>query len=333
MRVFLADLGKLRRPLTLWLTLVTVAVSILIAAQGHSDASRSRQSAVRSIAEAEEAVARLSDPTIWGETLAGDPEEHREALEQMVQVQREMLEQTIQETSLSVATQGSLGALGIALGLVCSAVGAFVILVAASAHVAGEWTGMTIKETLIADRRRGMTIVAKSVSMFLLGIWLLVWSWIGAALWGLVSKQIYSLDASASTAEVFDWIGPMLWKAPLAILFFAGLAVALSVAVRNSVGALFGGAVVIGGLIIMMRFQSAARFSPAAWLASWMDFQPRPSLFDHLWPNMLADQVYTEQVIEVPHWSWGTNSLALAALTAALILAAILIMRRRDALS
>jgi hypothetical protein len=332
MRVFLADMSKLRRPLTLWLTLVTVAVSILFAAMGHSQANNSRQAAINSVAEAEQAVARLSDPQNE-QMLAGDPEDRRAAREDYLRVMREQLDQTIEESGLSVATQGPLGALGIALGMICSLVGAFVILVAASGHVAGEWTGMTIKETLIADRRRGMTIVAKVVSMFLLGIWLLVCSWIGVTVWGLVSKQIYSLNAAASTSEVFDWIGPMLWKAPLAILFFVGLAIALSVAIRNSVGTLFGGAVALGGLIIMMQFKSVDRFSPAAWLASWMDFQPRPSLNDHLWPNMLADLAGTENVAKVPHWSWGTNSLALAALTVVLIVAAVLIMRRRDALS
>jgi hypothetical protein len=162
MSVFLADISKLRRPLTLWLTLATVAVSILFAAQSHSQVSGLRQGTRMMVADTEQALARLSDP-LEQQMLGGDPEENRAMFEDSLRFSREELTRTMEETGLSVATQGPLGALGIALGMLCSLVGALVILIAASGHVAGEWTGLTIKETLIADRRRGLTVGDKGL--------------------------------------------------------------------------------------------------------------------------------------------------------------------------
>lgn len=336
MRVFWADFSKLRRPLTLWITIVMMAAGVLFAANSQSGANSQLQFAKINVRDAQSAVNSIKSGQVKKDPnnpMMTDLEMAQSNLENA----KQWYPQVQKDSVFAASTQRPLGALGMAIGTVCSLVGAFALVIMASGHVAGEWTGLTIKEALIADRRRGMTIFAKLVSLFVFGVWLVVCSWVAIMIWGLISRHIYTLVANvASTSAVSEWVLPMTWRAPLAVLFFVTLAVFLAVLIRNNIGTLLAGAAIIVGVnIIGAAFRTVARFTPASWLADWMDFKYRSNFSDHLWVGKLADSVDEagKVVAKVPHWSGSMNVLALGTLTVVLIGAAMFVMRRRDAMS
>jgi hypothetical protein len=238
----------------------------------------------------------------------------------MVQQARRQLQDTEAETALIGATQSWLGALGIALDLTRSALGVVVLLLAACAHVGGEWSHGTMKEVLIASGRRGYLISAKMVTLLVFGGWLVVCSWIGLALWGVASRHLYPISHPASLSVTADWVLPMAWRAPFVILFFVVLAVMLTIAIRNSVAALLAGAIVLLGINILGEFGPWRRLSPASWVGTLMKFYDRPYFSNHYW------------VGSVSKLSSLTSGLALAGLTAVLALVAIAVIHGREAL-
>jgi ABC-type transport system involved in multi-copper enzyme maturation permease subunit len=333
MRVFWADFSKLRRPLTFWLTIVVMGFCVLYAAnlQGSANARLDQDKSMiaegqRMVQQAQSGGLSKSDPAYIDVGSA----------KSFLATSQSQYKDTQRESAYAASTQRPLGSLGIALGLVCSIVGAFALVVLASGHVAGEWTGLTIKEALIADRRRGMTILAKMASLFAFGVWLVVCSWIAVMLWGLVSKGLHpALAGIATNSASYDWAIRMTWKAPVAILFFAALAVFLSILIRNNIGTVLAGIALIVGVNILGVFVMFARYTPASWLAAWMDFRPQNlnSANHYLWMSKLSDALDAGGRAVQPHWTFNANAFALGVLIVAIIAAAVIVMRRRDAMS
>lgn len=303
MNLFLADFLKLKRPLMLWLSLAMAVGAIGIASMGQQRAAtqlRRDQVALR--------AAQTTQPQ------DGQPRE------QVVLQARQQLRNSEADTALIGATQSWLGALGLALDLTCSALGVVILLLAACAHVGGEWSHGTMKEVLIASGRRGRLIGAKMITLFVFGGWLVVCSWVGLALWGVVSRHLYPINHPASPSVTADWVLPMAWRAPLVVLFFVALAVMLTIIVRNSVAALLAAAVVLLGANIFGEFGPWRRLSPASWVSTLMRFADRPYFSSHYWVGSLSKL------------SPLTSALALAGLSAVLTLVAIAVIHGREAM-
>jgi hypothetical protein len=312
--MLLADFRKTRRPLFLWLSLGMLVLSAFLTVYTQLPAAGSLSGSKMELQYflKLQAAGDYSSPVL----------NNKDELAAAISAQRDTVAQNQNETRLAGSTQHPLGALGLAVGFTASMVGAFIVLLAAAGHVAGEWSGKTIKEILVAEGRRGRLIWVKVVSLFLFGLWLLVCSYIGIALWGLVTRRWIHIDRVASTAEVRAWIFPMLWRAPLVILLFAFAAVALSLVFRHRIATILAGAV----LLIASNFFAyhsvlVTKYSPAGWVASFMGFKQREFLIYKLWANA------PEGV------SASIGAIGVCVLLVAFLALAVVFMRKRDALA
>lgn len=314
MSYLVADLCKLRRPLCIWLSLAMAGLSILLGTLSQEPAGWQLKRARDGLSQFQ---ANPPPPEYFG--LQPGPEYEKALRTESSDLQR-FLTQTEEDAALVGATQNPLGALGLAVGLTCSMLGAVVILLGAGGHVAGEWSGVTIKELFLADGRRGRLVLAKTFTLFVFGLWLVLCSWLSLAIWGLVSKHVFPIAQPATTSATLDWMVPQLWRGPLVLLLFAASAVALGIVIRHPVGTVLGGVVTIFIFNYMTRYDSVARFSPAAWVASLMGFQRKLLLIDHVW---------SESTLGL---SWRVSAGGLVVTIVVLLAAAVVSVRKRDAL-
>jgi hypothetical protein len=152
------------------------------------------------------------------------------------------------------------------------------------------------------------------------GFVLLLCSWIGLVLLGLVSRHVWLIPQNVSAAVVWSWAGPQLARSLLVVFFFAALGVLAGVVVRNPLGAFFAAFVLLIVLNVLTRFAFLERFVPAAWIATWMGFERGVFLIDHVW---------AERTVGIRP---GVAAAALLGLIAVLVGAAIVDVRRRDVL-
>jgi hypothetical protein len=224
------------------------------------------------------------------------------------------------DAALVSATQSPLGALGVVLGSMCSMLGFSLVLLSSSAHCAAEWPGQTIKEIHIAGGGRGTFAATKVLSIFLFALWSSLCSWLVLIVWGLLSKRLFPIQYPASGRATIDWLLPMLRGSLLVLFLFVVFCVFLCVTIRNPIGVVLSGAVVVVGCNIVTRFDSIAIVSPAAWVAAFMGFERHNFLQDHIWAN------------RNPDLTTSTAGLAITALTALLLFLSFAVIRRRDVL-
>lgn len=315
-RLILGDLAKLRRPLLLWLSLAVVAMVVIAAATSHESAALQWR-----IAEDNLALLRKNPPPPEFYGLATTGAEYQSRYRQDLADARRFIEDTRRQGAMVAATQHSVRALGLALGQLCSVMGFLFILLAAAAHVAGEWSLKTIKDVLVAEGRRARFVLAKCVSLWFVALWFVLVSWAGLLVWNLVSKSLYSIPDSASAATMLRWTVGRLQAAPLILLFASVFAVFFTVLLRSGLGAVLGGVMTLTILNLATRSATAEQLSPAAWVASLMDFQRQQYLIDHVW---------AERSIAVDP---SSSAVWLVACGAALLVAAVIVMKRRDVLS
>jgi hypothetical protein len=274
----LADIRKLWRPFYLWTTLGIVLLSLLLA-------TVSQQTASGTLSGSREILAWLQSRPPADQVHLAPGLEYDLWLEENLESQEDYVQQVEKDAGLAGASQSPLGALGLAVAFMCSMPGVFAILLVASMHVGGEWSGRTVKEVLVADGSRFRFVWVKSVVVFLFGLWLLVCIWIGLILWGLVSKAVFPINTPASAETTLDWLLPMLWRSPLVLALFVVLGVVLTVAVRHPIPSLLAGVLVVFVVNIVVRFRAIAAASPASWVASLMGFKQEPLLWDGIWAS------------------------------------------------
>lgn len=314
-RVILGDLAKLRRPFMLWLSLGVVAMVVMTAVMSHESAALQWR-----IAQDNLSLLQKNPPPPEAYGLATKDATYQARYRQDLADAHRFIQDTRRQGAMVAATQYSVGALGLALGHVCSLVGFLFLLLAAAAHVAGEWNLRTIKDVLVAEGRRTRFVLAKCVSTFFVGLWFVLISWAGLVVWNLVSRSIYSIPNSASAATTLHWTLSRLQVAPLILVFASIFAVFFAVLVRSGLGAVLGGVMTLTVFNVATRSSAAGHLSPAAWVASLMDFQRHQYLIDHAW---------AERSIVV---SAASSVMFLAIFSAFLAVAAVIVTKRRDVL-
>jgi hypothetical protein len=314
-RAVRAELRKLRGPVLLCVTIVVMLFSVFFGVMSHETASTQLQSARHQLEW-------LATDSLSPEDMGMTPgPEFEEPVAQQKSDAERWLKEVERDVALARATQSPLGAGGLAAGLMGSALGIFALLVLAGFHVAGEWSRNSIKEVLVQTSRRAQLVVAKLVSLWIAGMWLLVASWVAFALWGLVSRRVFPIPV-ASSPEAVGWSLALLAKAPLVILAVAALGVLAGVLVRSPIGALSASMLaVVGAALVGGSVQVLTKYSPAVWIADWMGFETRQYLVYFLWLRKVR------QVNEL------FMALALACLVLIITAAAVVIMKRRDALN
>jgi hypothetical protein len=196
-RLVRAESVKLWRPLTLGLGVGMALLSILVGSMNQEPAAFNIKAIKSGIVLQRE---HPSSPADLGLSSAGA--KYQTALRQNLAFAESDLAQSLHDASIVGATQHPLGAVGLAAGFTASMLGGFVLLLIAGLSVGGEWSGRTIKEVLVRDGRRWRLTVAKVVSLWLVGLWLMLCSWIGLVLLGLVSRHVWLIPQNVSAAVV-----------------------------------------------------------------------------------------------------------------------------------
>ncbi len=313
-----AELRKFRGPMFVTTTIVVMLISVFYGIGLQGGASGQLEAALNNL----ETMNYVPTPEDMG--LTAGPE-YDEALAQM-QAQMEAenarwVEEVKSSVNLARATQQPLGAAGLAAAVSTSALGVFALLIFAAFHVAGEWSRNSIKEVLVQHSGRARLVVAKVVSTWIAGLWLMFASWVALMLWGLISVHAFPLQVDAAP-EAVGWSLSLLARAPLVIMAVATLGVSTGVLLRNALSALSASAVVVlFAAIVAGVVEQITKYSPAVWIAEWMQFRPRPLFSYFIWMES-SGQV-----------SQARAGLFLGGLIVATTAVTVAIMKRRNALS
>jgi ABC-type transport system involved in multi-copper enzyme maturation permease subunit len=155
-----------------------------------------------------------------------------------------------------------------------SLVGAVVILFLAGGHVAGEWSGRTLKSVLTTESRRGRVVFAKWASLWIAGVATLAGMWMLLAGLSVFLLRAWPLSGRPAAAQSLRFAGPDLLRAILVLGVFASLGLCAATFTRSMLGTVVAGVLVLGIAMELGNIASVARLSPAYWVDGWMRFQP-----------------------------------------------------------
>lgn len=282
MRLLRAEFTKLLRPLTLWIAVAGVAVSVLFAWQGVKNASAN--SANRPGAAppplschdfglapgplCEQAIAVQQQITALREQQAKGKPESRHSRQQ----------------SDALPVEHPLGAGKLPAGFMASLPGALLILLLAGGHVGNEWNGKTIKCLLCQEGRRWRILAAKVVTLWSAGLALLAVDWAVLAALSPLWKATYPLsDPGLSWSGAWTAMAADVARAPLVIAVFAVLGVVAAVIVRNGLGAFVLGAAALVASLMAAGFSAASPWTLTWWVSGWMRFHSRGFVVYHFW--------------------------------------------------
>ncbi|MEA2509790.1 MAG: hypothetical protein QOG21_1872 [Actinomycetota bacterium] len=155
-----------------------------------------------------------------------------------------------------------------------SLVGAAVMLFLAGAHVAGEWSGRTLKTVLTAESRRWRILFAKAVSLWIAGVMTLAAMWLLLAGFSFFLLHAWGLPGRPDAAAGLRFAGPDLLRAIFVLGTFAVLGLCAAIVTRSMLGTVVAGLLVLGLAMELVNISDVTRFSPAYWIDGWMRFQP-----------------------------------------------------------
>jgi ABC-type transport system involved in multi-copper enzyme maturation permease subunit len=277
MRLLRAELRKLRRPLTLWTAVTVVVLTGLFAWGGQKDAAHGV------------AVAQQNDafvPTCRDFGLSPGPECDRQIARQLKQdlgYQREYRAHVAGPARQAAALRSPYGAGRFAAGMMASLLGAIALLLLAGGHVGQEWTGKTIKQVLTLEGRRWRVLAAKFASLVLMGVGLLLLTWLVLALLAPLFDAAYPLHAGASAGRALTDSLESSARAVLVIGAFAALGTLSAVITRSTLGGFFLGFAFVLASFILAGFKAVARLTLAYWVTGWMHFRTEGTVLTHVW--------------------------------------------------
>jgi ABC-type transport system involved in multi-copper enzyme maturation permease subunit len=155
-----------------------------------------------------------------------------------------------------------------------SLVGAVVMLFLAGAHVAGEWSGRTLKTVLTTESRRWRILLTKVLSLWVAGVATLAAMWVLLAGFSFFLIHAWELPGRPDAAAGLRFAGPDLLRAIVVLGVFAVLGLCAAVVTRNMLGTVVAGMLVLGLAMELVNISTITRFSPAYWIDGWMRFQP-----------------------------------------------------------
>ena len=159
----------------------------------------------------------------------------------------------------------------VAADLMASIPGLVAMLVLAGGHVAGEWSGRTLKSLLMQDGRRWRWVAGKIGSLWLVGIAIELALWAALALWTFALRRWWPVPAHLGLAHGLGLALPDVGRSLLVIAVFAAIATLAAILTHSMLGTVLGGVFVIGGSMAMSNI-AFTRELPSYWLVGWMRF-------------------------------------------------------------
>jgi ABC-type transport system involved in multi-copper enzyme maturation permease subunit len=159
----------------------------------------------------------------------------------------------------------------VAADLMASLPGLVAILVLAGGHVAGEWTGGTIKALLTQDGRRWRWVGGKIASLWAGAVVIELIVWAALAAWTILLRHWWPTTPELGTMHGLAIAAADVGRSLLVLAVFAALATLAAVATRSVLGTLLGGMLVFGGSLALSNI-AFTRALPSYWLTGWMQF-------------------------------------------------------------
>lgn len=274
MALLLAELRKLRRPLTYATLAGAVLLTVFLdwAGQANSTvkypASGTLTYGVVSCQEAH---------------LPAGPRCDRFLSRQAATIRRSQ-QQARSAATLSLAGRSAAGAGRFAAGYTASLVGAAALLLIGAGHIGGEFTGRSVKSILVEDPRRWRFLLAKAMSLWLTGVALIIIDWAVLALASLrLASRYANPRLTSSTSSLLATSLDRSARALLVLAVFAVLCVLAAVLTRNVLGTLGVSLGVILASLALTQASATATWNLAYPIAQWMLFRPGDVPADYLW--------------------------------------------------
>jgi ABC-type transport system involved in multi-copper enzyme maturation permease subunit len=141
-----------------------------------------------------------------------------------------------------------------------SLVGAVVMLFLAGAHVAGEWSGRTLKTVLTAESRRWRILFAKAASLWIAGVTTLAAMWLLLAGFSFFLVRAWQLPGRPGAAAALRFAGPDLLRAIFVLGTFAILGLCAAIVTRSMLGTVVAGLLVLGLAMELVNISDVTRF-------------------------------------------------------------------------
>ena len=256
MRLLVAELAKLVRPVTFGVAGAAAVFCVLLAAGGAHNAEVNTQGAP---AHVPSCAALQAAP---GPSCARAQARVRARLRQIDAGPRQVAGQ------LTPAAAGAEAA-----GLVASLPGALAMALLSGAHVGGEWSGRTMKSLLTQHGRRWQVLAAKLASLWLAGVGLMAACWAALAVAGPVLARLNHLPDPRQTAgQGLGLAGSQAARALLVLAAFAVIGLLAAVITRGTIGTTATMAGVVIAMLAVASLPAAGRWTPATWVQGWMGF-------------------------------------------------------------
>ena len=256
MRLVVAELGKLVRPVTFGVAGAAAVFCVLLAAGGAHNAEVNTQGAP---AHVPSCAALQAAP---GPSYARAQARVRARLRQIDAGPRQVAGQ------LTPAAAGAEAA-----GLVASLPGALAMALLSGAHVGGEWSGRTMKSLLTQHGRRWQVLAAKLASLWLAGVGLMAACWAALAVAGPVLARLNHLpDPRQTGGHGLGLAGSQAARALLVLAAFAVIGLLAAVITRGTIGTTATVAGVVIAMLAVASLPAAGRWTPATWVQGWMGF-------------------------------------------------------------
>jgi len=255
-RLLVAELAKLVRPVTFGVAGAAAVFCVLLAAGGAHNAEVNTQGAP---AHVPSCAALQAAP---GPSCARAQARVRARLRQIDAGPRQVAGQ------LTPAAAGAEAA-----GLVASLPGALAMALLSGAHVGGEWSGRTMKSLLTQHGRRWQVLAAKLASLWLAGVGLMAACWAALAVAGPVLARLNHLPDPRQTAgQGLGLAGSQAARALLVLAAFAVIGLLAAVITRGTIGTTATMAGVVIAMLAVASLPAAGRWTPATWVQGWMGF-------------------------------------------------------------
>ena len=256
MRLLVAELAKLVRPVTFGVAGAAAVFCVLLAAGGAHNAEVNTQGAP---AHVPSCAALQAAP---GPSCARAQARVRARLRQIDAGPRQVAGQ------LTPAAAGAEAA-----GLVASLPGALAMALLSGAHVGGEWSGRTMKSLLTQHGRRWQVLAAKLACLWLAGVGLMAACWAALAVAGPVLARLNHLPDPRQTAgQGLGLAGSQAARALLVLAAFAVIGLLAAVITRGTIGTTATMAGVVIAMLAVASLPAAGRWTPATWVQGWMGF-------------------------------------------------------------
>jgi ABC-type transport system involved in multi-copper enzyme maturation permease subunit len=308
MRLLRAELAKLRRPLVVWVALVMMGSAGLVAWGGIDSAAGAYRSGIRTGG---------GPPGPSCAELRAEGEECRRRQEAVRAALRAATQEQASAAGAARIFQHPIGMGRLAAGMTASLPGVIALLLLAAGHIGGEWSGRTLTSVLAQERRRWRVVAAKLASLWLLGVGLLLTTWLGLIPLAIGFRWGFELPGSPmSSTDAWAQAWPAAVRSLLVIAATAALGTLAGVVARGTLGAVLLGFAVVALSMIAASFHQLARVTLAYWVAGWMKFRQQSLFPDHLWNDSFPQGV---PLPTVQAGLWGLTAVILLASGAALV--------------